>query len=164
MRKTQAPISATSIILCSLVIGTVVIQQKPAYACLVEPCPAWPTQISTNFGNTFSYDSATGVCIVEDRNGRVIQKLTTCRKSWYQIAYTENKLLFYDRSAGEIEVYNINNQGLANRLQRFTHAQHRVRKTWAQITSPRSGIISFRDDNGQVENYRLENSGMLVRL
>lgn len=155
-----------SVLIASCIVGTsaIFIQSESVHACLVEPCPAWPIRVNVNFGNTLVYEQNAGVCTVLDRNNRVIQKSASCRKTWHQITYTANKLLFYDRQAGEIEVYNINKQGISNRLQRFTHAQNRVRKTWAQINSPREGVITFKDDNGQVENYSLQDSGIIARI
>lgn len=120
-------------------------------------------QVPVNFGNTLVYDRGKGVCVVVSRNS-VAQISSTCRPTWTQIVYTANKVLFYDRNAGDIEVYNIGKNGLGSRLQKFTNAQHRVRKTWAQITSTKEGVITFRDDSGQEENYRLTNSGTLVRI
>lgn len=153
-----------SLAFCMAAITTVVVNSEPAYACLVEPCPSWPSRVSVNFGNTLVYEPDEGICTVVSRDGREIQRSTSCRRTWHQIVYTSNMLLFYDRSAGEIEIYNINERGIANRLQRFTNAQNRVRKTWASITSSPNGVVTFTDDNGQVENYRLTSSGSLQRL
>jgi len=124
--------------------------------------PITGVPISVNFGNTLFYDRSNGVCAFTASNGSVIQRLTTCRRTWRSIVYTANMLLFYDRDAGQIETYRVGNQGLGERL--HTYAPNSMRKTWAQITSPREGIIVFRDDNGQVETYRLNNIGMLQGL
>ena len=118
--------------------------------------------ISVNFGNTLFYDRNNGVCAFRESNGSVIQRLTSCRRSWHSIVYTANMLLFYDQDAGQIETYRVGSQGLAERL--HTYAPNSMRKTWAQITSPSEGIIVFRDNNGQVETYRLNNIGMLQGL
>lgn len=124
--------------------------------------PVTGVPISANFGNTLFYDRSNGLCAFTASNGSVIQRLTTCRRTWHSIVYTANMLLFYDRDAGQIETYRVGNQGLGERL--HTYALNSMRKTWAQITSPSEGIIVFRDDNGQVETYRLNNIGMLQGL
>jgi hypothetical protein len=161
MRKIQILVSLA---FCIVPAITVAVISGPAYACLVESCYwAWPYWVPVNFGNTLVYERAEGICTVQSGDGRVIQRLTTCRRTWHSIVYTADKLLFYDRS-GDLEIYSINQQGVGSRLQRFTHAQNRVRMTWAEITSPQAGVITFRDDNGQTENYRITNSGMLERI
>lgn len=126
------------------------------------PTPVTGVPISVNFGNTLFYDRNAGVCTFTASNGSVIQRLTTCRRTWHSIIYTANKLLFYDRDAGQIETYRVDNRGLGAQL--HSYAPGSMRKTWAQITTPQQGIIVFRDDNGQVETYRLNNIGMLQGL
>lgn len=145
--------------------------EKEAYAFQAQfesqlassPSASASVSIPVNFGNTLSYDRNSGVCTFTASNGSVTQRLTSCRRTWHSIVYTANKLLFYDR-AGDLEIYNVNQQGLGGRLQSFTNAQNKVRKTWAQITSSQEGVVTFRDDNGQVENYRLNHLGLLVRI
>ncbi len=117
--------------------------------------------IPVNSGNTLFYDRSNGVCAFRASDGSVIQRLTTCRRTWHSIVYTADKLLFYDRNAGDIETYTVGSEGLGRRL--HSYGAGSMRKTWAQVTSPQQGIIVFRDDNGQVETYRLNEIGMLQR-
>ncbi|MEP0915072.1 DUF4157 domain-containing protein [Leptolyngbya sp. GB1-A1] len=124
--------------------------------------PVTGVPISVNFGNTLFYDRDAGVCTFTTSNGSVIQRLTSCRRTWHLIVYTADKLLFYDRDAGQIETYRVDNRGLGAQL--HSYAPGSMRRTWAQITSPQQGIIVFRDDNGQVETYRLNDIGMLQGL
>ena len=126
------------------------------------PTPITGVPISVNFGNTLFYDRNAGVCTFAASNSSVIQRLTTCRRTWHSIVYTADKLLFYDRDAGQIETYRVDNRGLGAQL--HSYAPGSMRRTWAQITSPQQGIIVFRDDNGQVETYRLNDIGMLQGL
>ncbi|WP_445174112.1 hypothetical protein [Microcoleus sp.] len=119
-------------------------------------------RIPVNSGNTLVYNRDSGVCTFIASNGGVVQRLTSCRHSWHSIVYTADKLLFYDRGAGDIETYAVSGQGLGVRLHGYGPGS--MRKTWAQITSPRTGIVVFKDDNGQVETYRLNNIGMLEPL
>lgn len=137
--------------------------KKQLASQLVSTSAPSGASIPVNFGNTLFYDRNSGVCTFVAGNGSVIQRLTTCRRTWHSVVYTANKLLFYDR-AGDLEIYNVNQQGLASKLQSFTNAQNRVRKTWAQITSSQEGVVTFKDDNGQVENYRLNQLGLLERI
>lgn len=146
-----------------LTIGSSILYSLTIEVSALAQTTSTAFQVPVNFENILVYDRGKGVCVVVSRNA-VRQISSTCRNTWTQIVYTANKVLFYDRNAGEIEVYNIGQNGLGSRLQRFTNAQHRVRKTWAQITSPQEGVITFRDDSGQEENYRLTNSGTLVRI
>jgi hypothetical protein len=124
--------------------------------------PVTGIPIPVNFGNTLFYDRNSGVCAFTASDSQVIQRLTTCRRTWHSIVYTADKLLFYDRDAGQIETYRVGNQGLGEQL--HSYAPGSMRRTWMQITSPEPGIIVFRDDNGQVETYRLNNIGMLQGL
>lgn len=119
-------------------------------------------RIPVNFGSTLVYNRDSGVCTFIASNGSVVQRLTSCRRSWHSIVYTADKLLFYDRGAGDIETYAVGGQGLGVRL--HSYGAGSMRRTWAQVTSPRTGIVVFRDDNGQVETYRLNNIGRLQGL
>ena len=138
-----------------------IIQARPAYACLVEPCPFLPNRIPVNFGNTLFYDRNAGVCTFTASNSSVIQRLTTCRRTWHSIVYTADKLLFYDRNAGDIETYEVGRQGLGRKL--HSYGAGSMLRTWAEITSPEPGIIVFRNDNGQIDSYRLNSIGRLQR-
>jgi hypothetical protein len=131
----------------------------PSLASSSTPITGVP--IPVNSGNTLFYDRSNGVCAFRASDGSVIQRLTTCRRTWHSIVYTADKLLFYDRNAGDIETYTVGSEGLGRRL--HSYGAGSMRKTWAQVTSPQQGIIVFRDDNGQVETYRLNEIGMLQR-
>jgi len=143
-------------------LGDRISEQLASFEPIVPPTPLTGIPISVNSGNTLFYDRSNGVCAFRASDGSVIQRLTSCRRSWHSIVYTANMLLFYDQDAGQIETYRVGSQGLAERL--HTYAPNSMRKTWAQITSPSEGIIVFRDNNGQVETYRLNNIGMLQEL
>lgn len=138
------------------------VDRVPPVVAQSSSTPITGVPISVNSGNTLFYDRSNGVCAFTASNGSVIQRLTTCRRTWHSIVYTANMLLFYDQDAGQIETYRVGSQGLGERL--HTYAPNSMRKTWAQITSPSEGIIVFRDNNGQVETYRLNNIGMLQGL
>ena len=126
------------------------------------PTPVTGVPISVNFGNTLFYDHNAGLCTFTASNGSVIQRLTTCRRTWHSIVYTADKLLFYDQSSGDMETYAVGSEGLGRRLHSYRAGS--IRRTWSQVTSPQQGIIVFRDDNSQVETYRLNDIGVLQRL
>jgi hypothetical protein len=132
----------------------------PSLASSSTPITGVP--VSVNFGNTLFYDRNSGVCAFTASDGFVIQRLTSCRRTWHSIVYTADKLLFYDRDAGDIETYAVGDQGLGRRL--HSYGAGSMRRTWAQVTSPQLGIIVFRDDNSQVETYRLNDIGRLQGL
>lgn len=116
-------------------------------------------------GLVLNYERAKGKCTVVKGNA-VIQD-TPCRKTWTAIASGGRRVLFYDRTAREIEIYNLNSNnspsdGIGSRLKRYGPAE-RVRGTWANITHIGNGVYRFTDDTGQFEDYRLDDKDVLQR-
>ena len=106
--------------------------------------------------------SKLGTCITK-RQGKTIQDLSSCRKTWYAIVKSgSNSLLFYDRTRGDIEVYEFSDKsGIGKLLHKYSGT---ARKTWKVVgvstgTMALTGeivsyTIHFKDDNGQTEQYR----------
>lgn len=118
--------------------------------------------IPLNYGKALNYDRSSGQCIVTGSSGQVVQT-SNCRKTWTQIVYTADKLVFYDRTARQLEVYVVNSNGIGNPLQKYG-PESKLRGTWAQITSPSDGVIRFEDENRKEENYRIDSQGRLKRI
>jgi len=118
--------------------------------------------IPLDSGKTLNYDRSSGQCIVIGSSGQVVQT-GNCRKTWTQVVYTAGKLVFYDRTARELEVYVVNSNGIGKRLQKYG-PESKLRGTWAQITSPSDGVIRFEDENRKEENYRIDSQGTLTRI
>ena len=119
-----------------------------------------------------NYQRQTGRCVNRDVNGRVIQDISSCRKTWYAIVRAgSNEILFYDRDAGDIEIYDYTNGLMGERLLRWTGS---ARKTWRDIRTLKETLmlnpgqrifyhIQFTDDNGERQVYRYSRSTGLVR-
>jgi hypothetical protein len=116
-------------------------------------------------GFVLNYDRAKGKCTVVKGNA-VIQD-TPCRTTWTAIASGGRRVLFYDRTAREIEIYRLNSDnspsdGIGSRLKRYGPAE-KVRGTWANITHIGNAVYRFTDDTGQFEDYRLDDKDILQR-
>eukprot|EP01116_Phalansterium_solitarium_P006567 TRINITY_DN1889_c0_g1_i1.p4 TRINITY_DN1889_c0_g1~~TRINITY_DN1889_c0_g1_i1.p4 ORF type:complete len:113 (-),score=21.38 TRINITY_DN1889_c0_g1_i1:1335-1673(-) len=88
-----------------------------------------------------------------------------CRRSWdlivpVHLGSSQVCLLFYDRSAGEIEVYEVNQAGELHRA-RLPGCRH----TWHSISPLRVGgyqyLIFYDNHHGHGEIYRLTEHGHL---
>lgn len=125
------------------------------------------------------YQSQTGRCVTRRWNvelqtfDRIVQDLSSCRRTWYAIVRAgPNEVLFYDRSAGDIEIYSYSNErGIEERLHRYSGT---ARRTWREISTRVSMLyinpgrqdtyhIEFQDDNGQRETYRYSRDRGLFR-
>jgi hypothetical protein len=118
------------------------------------------------------YDRNSGRCLTKSQ-GRTLQDLSSCRKTWYAIVRSgPNSVLFYDRNAGDIEVYEFSaERGIGERLHKYSGS---ARKTWKVVgvytvtlnLNPGqvvSYVIYFQDDNGQTEKYSYHSSTGLLR-
>jgi len=116
-------------------------------------------------GLFLNYDRARGRCTVV-RGNEVVQD-NPCRTTWTAIASGGRRVLFYDRTAREIEIYRLNSNnnpsdGIGSRLKKYGPAE-RVRATWATITHIGNGVFRFTDDTGKFEDYRLDDKDVLQR-
>ena len=118
------------------------------------------------------YDRNSGRCVTKSQ-GQIIQDVSSCRKTWYAIVRSgSNSVLFYDRTRGDIEVYEFSNEeGIGKLLHKYSGS---ARKTWkvVGVSTGRMALtgeivsyqIHFKDDNGQVEHYGYSTSkGLLLR-
>lgn len=119
-----------------------------------------------------SYNPESGRCVTRDYNGKIVQDISGCRKTWTAIVRVGMKsILFYDKNAGDIEVYEISN-GIGKLQQRLSGT---ARKTWKDVKSSsiRTGASTepgyifyfahFEDDKGTKEKYNyMESKGLYI--
>lgn len=118
-------------------------------------------RVNIGRGTVLEYNASSGTGVFRDINSeQIINTITGFRKTWSHIVYIgDDRIFFYDRQAGEGEVY-IVKQRRGELPQRLSRAGT-FRKTWKEIYSPRSGYLTFVDINGDVANYFVDNKGNL---
>lgn len=103
------------------------------------------------------YDKSAG-CGSIFKNGTFVKKHCGWSKNWYKVLCTNDKILFYDKPSGILEVYSLNSNGDMGLLQRHGG----ISKNWSDITYQPSGIVTFVQADGFFEAYKVDGGGNLI--
>ena len=119
-------------------------------------------KVKNNNVLTVKYDAKLGSGTIYYQ-GKVVKVHNNWRKSWHSVVRiscnTKNKFLFYDKNAGQGEIYNIDTQGNMTLVKAYSGFS----KNWSKISWENNGdcngLIKFEQADGYWEKYTCDNAG-----